>query len=226
MTTDTTRFKFTIDGKDASTADPMPTPEQILSDAGFEPADDFSLIQRTAHGTDVTSSDDTFDLRQGPIEFFAFPICQAYELRINTHSVWWGTTSIEITLLRDLGRVADSDDLIWVRDDGLVTLKLTGVFELSGAGIEHLRTHKRPPPTHGYEYFVDGTKYTTDQAQLTGAQIVAQLPNWNPENSLVLEGEGHDADEVIHATTVVVFEGRASPAHFTVVPPATFGGAA
>jgi hypothetical protein len=224
--TDNHRFKYIIDGAEAFTADPTPTPGQILSDAGFEPADDYTLIQRTAHGTDVTSSDDTFDLREGPIEFFAFPTGQAYELRVNTHSIFWGTNSIDILKLRDLGHVADGDDLIWVRETENVTLPPHGIFELGNSGIEHLRTHKRHGSGHTYEYFVDGTKFTTDQPRLTGAQITAQLPNRNPENSLVLEGDGSEPDEVVHPTTEVIFEGRSHPAHLTVVPPATFGGAA
>ncbi|MDQ7995273.1 MAG: hypothetical protein AAGC76_05400 [Luteibacter sp.] len=225
MTIDSARFKYLINGAEASIADASPTPAQILSEAGFEPADDFTLIQRTPHGTDVTSSDDTFDLSAGVKEFFAFPQGQAYELRINTHSIFWGEPSIPIPTLRDLGRVAESDDLIWVRETENVTLKRQGAFEVGHSGIEHLRTHHHVPPAETFEYFVETTKYTTDQPQLTGAQITAQISGWNPENSLVLEGEGEGADEVVHPTTVVVFAGRAHPAHFAVVPPATFGGA-
>lgn len=228
MTIDSARFKYRINGVEASVADAFPTPAQILSEAGFEPADDFTLIQRTAHGTDVTSSDDTFDLGTGIKEFFAFPQGQIFELRVNTHSVFWGEQSIPIPTLRDLGHVADSDDLIWVRESenvGNLALPRQGVFELGASGIEHLRTHRHVPPVEAYEYFVETTKYTTGQPQLTGAQITGQVPGWNPENSLVLEGEGDGPDEVVHPTTLVVFAGRAHPAHFAVVPPATFGGA-
>jgi hypothetical protein len=218
------RFPYLINDAEATTSDASPTPEQILTDAGFEPADDFTLIQRTAHGTDVTNSEDTFDLSQGPKEFFAFPSGRVFELRINTHSIFWGEPNIGIAKLRDLGHVAATDDLLWEHGTEVTTLALTGSFSLNGDGIEHLRTHHRQQPPHEYEYFVDGKRYTTTQRELSGAQIMALIPGWNPENSLILEGQGAEADEIVHATTVVVFEGREHAARFAIVPPATFGG--
>jgi hypothetical protein len=40
---------------------------------------------------------------------------------------------------------------------------------------------------------------------------------------LVLEGEGSNPDEAIHPTIVVNFKERETTAHFSIVPPATFG---
>jgi len=226
MSTGNHHFSFRINDRDASTGDRTPSPDQLLGDAGFEPADDFVLIQRTAHGTAVMSSDDSLDLGDGNAEFYAFPSGRIFELRVNEHSIFWGSEEIDIALVRKLGNVPDDDDLVWMRvDPGNETLPRQGKFFLGTDGIEHLRTHKRPPAQHIYRYYVDSTEFTTEHAQLTGAQITARLPEWNPENSLVLEGQGSEADEVIHPTTIVVFEGRASEARFTIVPPATFGAA-
>jgi hypothetical protein len=218
------KFQYLINDQQASTDDPTPTSEQILADAGFEPADDYLLIQRTKHGSKVVSTDDVLSAASGIAEFFAFEGGEAFELTVNEHSVFWGEKKVAIGRIRFLANVPDDESLIWERDGGAnETLPAEGDFELGSHGIEHLRTHKKPVAPTVYEYFVDGIRYTTEHASLTGAQITASVPGWNPANSLVLEGEGSEPDEVIHPTTVVEFKERATPAHFASVPPATFG---
>lgn len=218
------RFAYLINYKEAHTSDRTPDSLQLLSDAGYEPADDYVLIQRTVHGSRIVGTDDAIDLKELPAEFYAFASGASYEVTVNTHSVWWGEPVIDIGKIRRLANVGEDEDLIWIRDEsGNETLPLDGPFRLDSSGVEHLRTHKREVHPVIYEYFVEGVKYTTDQTSLTGAQITARVPNWNPANSLVLESEDSAPDEVIHPTTVVEFKGRATPAHFAIVPPATFG---
>lgn len=215
-------YSYLINEKSATTSDSTPTSEQILSDAGFEPAEDFVLIMRTAHGTRVVSSDDVLDLTGSLKEFFAFESGVSFELTINGHSIWWGDQKIDIKELRKLGNVPEEDELIWERNDGEnEVLSLQGNFEMHERGVEHLKTHKRTSSV--YHYFVDAVEYSTDQPELTGAEITAKIPDWNPANSLVLEGNGSEPDDVIRATTIVVFKGRETIAHFAIVPPATFG---
>jgi hypothetical protein len=217
-------YPYTINGRPAVTAHRTPTQTQVLTDAGFEPADDFILIQRTPHGTRVVSTDDVLELGDGSIEFFAFESGASYQLTLNEHSIWWGADKIEIGEIRTLGNVPDEDDIIWEREDGSSEeLPTQGKFSLRGKGVEHLKTRKRPPKPTVYRYFVDNVEYTTEHESLTGAQITAKIPGWNPANSLVLEGHGSEQDEVIRPTTTVVFKGRETPAHFIIVPPATFG---
>jgi hypothetical protein len=215
---------FTINGKEAVSHDPTPTAAQLLSDAGFEPADDYVLVQSTEHGTRVVNFDDVLDLTGEHRIFFTSAVGEAFRLTVNEHDIYWPGPDIEIGRIRELAHVPEDQDLIWMRDETEnEILPLAGVFPLSGRGVEHLRTHLRPVKPD-YIYFVDGTEYHTDQDELTGAQIIMQIPNWNPQNTLVLEGEGGEPDEIVRANTVVVFKGRKTPAHFTTVPPATFGG--
>ena len=217
-------FPYKINGKMARTTDGTPISAQVLADAGFEPAEDFLLIERTEHGTRVVSSDDVLHLTGSNKEFFAFESGTSFEVTVNGHSIWWGHPKIEIEKIRYLGNVSDEEDLIWEHIDGEnEVLNLHGHFDMHDRGIEHLKTRKRPYTEIEYIYFVDTVEYPTDQPELTGAQIMAKIPDWNPANSLVLEGSGDEADEVIRPTTVVVFKGREFPAHFTIVPPATFG---
>ena len=214
-------YPYQINGKTASTDDQTPTSAQVLADAGFEPAEDFVLIKRTEHGTSVVSSDDVLDLTVSK-EFFAFEAGAIFELTVNEHSIYWGSSKIDIKEIRRLGNVSNDDDLIWIRiDEENEVLALHGHFDLHDRGIEHLKTRTKAEVK--YHYFVDTVEYSTEKQELTGAQIMAKIPDWNPANSLVLEGDEAEPDEVIHPTTVVVFKGRETPAHFAIVPPATFG---
>ncbi len=217
-------YPYKINGQSANTIDKTPTAGQVLADAGFEPAEDFVLITRTTHGTRVVSSDEILELTGSVKEFFAFETGTVFELTVNGHSIWWGSPKIEITTIRSLANVKEDEDLIWGRvDEEDQTLALQGYFDLNERGIEHLKTHKRHKPEVEYHYFVDGVEYCTDQPELTGAQIMAKIPVWDPANSLVLEGEGTEPDEVIRPSTIVELKGRETPAHFAIVPPATFG---
>jgi hypothetical protein len=217
-------FSYTINGKGATIADATPLPAQLLADAGFEPAEDFVLIMRTAHGTKVLSSDDVLELQDGQAEFFAFQGGYTFQVTVNGHSFWWGSEKVDIATLRRVANVPDDFDLIFqLADKPDQVLARQGDLDLSGSGIEHLKTRKHAEKPRVYHFFVDGVKFSTENSELTGAQIMAMIPSWDPANSLVLESHGNDPDEVIRPTTVVNFSDRHGEAHFSTVPPATFG---
>src|SRR5690242_17536927 len=48
-----------------------------------------------------------------------------------------------------------------------------------------------------YHYFVDAKKYDTDQASISGAEIKAKIPDFNPAYQLFLEGHGGQPDRLI-----------------------------
>ena len=75
-----------------------------------------------------------------------------------------------------------------------------------------------------YHYFVDGAKYETDQATMTGAEIKASVPGYNPSYQLYLEGNGQDPDELIADNRGVSMDPAGHGARkFYTVPPASFG---
>ena len=77
-------------------------------------------------------------------------------------------------------------------------------------------------PVHEYRYFVDGMKYETPHSVLTGAQIKAAIPNFDPSYALYLEEPGDRPDRLIKDDdSVTLSEGE--PRRFYLVPPATFG---
>lgn len=74
--------------------------------------------------------------------------------------------------------------------------------------------------TH-YQYFVDNTKYENDSTSITGSQIKARIPGYNPAFQLFLEGHGQEADRLI-ADPESVDLTKGAP-HLYTAPPATFG---
>ena len=78
-----------------------------------------------------------------------------------------------------------------------------------------------PPPR--FNFFVNGVKYVTDQPALTGLQIKARVPDWDPSHDLVLEGHGHDPDQVIRDDELVQLDVQGGPRRFSSVPKANFG---
>lgn len=74
-----------------------------------------------------------------------------------------------------------------------------------------------------YEFFVDNKRYETDEQFLTGKQI-KDMAQAKPNDGLLLEGQGHNPDEVIPDDKKVDL----SPDHggvkrFRLEPPANFG---
>lgn len=75
-----------------------------------------------------------------------------------------------------------------------------------------------------YHYFVDGTKYETDQENVSGAYIKQHIPNFNPAYALFEEGHGQEKDKQINDdNTVNLDPEKGGVKKFYTVPPATFG---
>src|SRR6266481_3225326 len=81
----------------------------------------------------------------------------------------------------------------------------------------------KPDKPQTYTFFVGGKKYETDQPVLTGLQIKAKVPDWEPSHDLVLEGHGDDPDRVIRDDEEVSLEKVHGPLRFSSVPKANFG---
>jgi len=73
-----------------------------------------------------------------------------------------------------------------------------------------------------YKFFFNGTEYKTTHSALTGAQIKALIPDFDPTHALVQEGHGNDPDKTIEDNITVRLDHGEHP-HFYSVPPATFG---
>lgn len=83
-----------------------------------------------------------------------------------------------------------------------------------------------PPPVVAqtiFHFFVDGKPYDTDQARMSGLQIKAKVPDWDPSHDLSLEGVGAAADRIIPDGEFIDFAAATAPLHFGSVPRASFG---
>jgi hypothetical protein len=77
---------------------------------------------------------------------------------------------------------------------------------------------------HSFHFFVDAQKYDTDKSALTGAEIKAMVPGFNPTFQLYLEEPGDQADRpVSDAETITLDPAKHGVRKFYSVPPATFG---
>ena len=75
-----------------------------------------------------------------------------------------------------------------------------------------------------YHFIVDAVQYESDKESLSGAEIKAKVPGFNPTYQLYLEQHGDEPDKLIADGETVSL----NPAHhgirkFYSVPPATFG---
>jgi hypothetical protein len=79
-------------------------------------------------------------------------------------------------------------------------------------------------PQTKYHYFVDAQKYDTDKASLTGAEIKARIPNFNPAFQLYLENPGDAPDTLVSDSEPISLDPAGHGIRkFYTVPPATFG---
>ncbi len=202
--------------------DPVPLGRQILSKANHTPPDAFSLYAILDSGDfEDVRLDETFDLRaKGTERFVAFTGDKVFRLFVNDREVKWGPETVSEATLRFLiGAKADEAVYLEVRGGTDRLIKPGDSVDLTLDGVERFITAKAPKI---YRFFVNGVKYETDQAKLTGLQIKARVPSWDANHDLVLEGNGDAPDQVIADETVVRLD--VTPARrFSSVPKANFG---
>lgn len=73
-----------------------------------------------------------------------------------------------------------------------------------------------------FVYFVDRQQFKAERPSISGAQIKASIPGYNPAFQLFLEGKGGEADRIINDADLVPLDHGAP--HLYTAPPATFGG--
>jgi hypothetical protein len=84
-------------------------------------------------------------------------------------------------------------------------------------------TAESAPKAAMHIYFVDNVRYETEHSSLTGGQIKAQIPNFDPSYMLFLEEPGDKADLLITDDMTVDLAKEKGPRRLYTVPPATFG---
>jgi hypothetical protein len=84
---------------------------------------------------------------------------------------------------------------------------------------------KKPDPAPDkkvkYHYFLDGTKYETDNSSLSGSTLRGLLPPEKAGYAIFLESQGNEPDKVVNDGDNFSLEKK--PLRFYSVPPANFG---
>lgn len=160
-------YATTVGRRVVNFADPVPEGRQILSAAGFDPADEHVLIQLLRHGTRSIGLDEPVDLREeGREAFEAFRTDRVFRFTLDDRGYDWGAGAIKEPRLREIAAVPEDEVLVLeLRDDGDCDLGPDDEVALTGEGTEHLRTAKRliTVTLDGVEKKIARGVYTTEQ---------------------------------------------------------------
>ena len=220
------RVLFALNGIDFQPLvldDPVPLGQQILKAAGTTPVDDHALFVITAEGDfEDVRPDEKVDLRErGVHRFIAFSGDPLYRFKLNDSRIVWGAPAISESILRALACIGDDEAVFSeVRGGTDRLIQLGETVDLSDDGVERFITAARNTT---YRFFVNGKPYESDKKKLTGAQIKAMVPGWDPSHDLSLEGQGDEPDRLIADDEAVSLEPKHGVRRFSSVPKANFG---
>lgn len=167
------RFAATVNGKEITLTDPVPTARQILDAAGFIPADDCILIQVLPQGTRAIGLDETIDLRPtGKETFWGFKSDRIFRFTVEEHGFDWGTAKIKESLLREVAHVKEDEILVLERkEEPDRELSPGDEVDFSNPGTEHLRIEKR-----FVEVFFKDIPYKIPRGIYTTEELKAKFP--------------------------------------------------
>jgi hypothetical protein len=154
-------------------ADPVPLGRQILSAAGLDPANGFSLFAIIPGGDfEDVRLDELFDLRaRGADQFVAFQTDRLFKLTINDHQLEWGKPAISGAALYKLAKVT-VDDVVFlqVRGEEARLIKPAEIIDLTAVGIERFITGPKPVLT--FEIIVNGRPRVVNDENVSFEQVV------------------------------------------------------
>lgn len=220
------RVSFALDSVDYRPLildDPVPLGRQILKIAGINDIDGHSLFVITSEGDfEDVRADEEINLRdRAAYRFVAFSTDPLYRVKLNEARIVWCRSSIPESVLRALAGIGEAEAVfLEVRGGNDKLIEPGTEVDLTAPGVEKFIT---APYKVAYTFFVDGKPYETDKKKLTGAQIKAMVPDWDPQHDLSLEGEGDDPDRIIADDEAVSLNPKHGVRRFSSVPKASFG---
>jgi hypothetical protein len=170
------RFRFALNDlnfHDLVVADPMPVGRQILSAAGLDPNDGYSLFAILPQGDfEDVRLDEPFDLRErGAERFVAFLTDRDFKMTLNAHQLDWGKPAISGAALYALANVGENEAVfLEVRGGEDQLIEPADLIDLTAPGIEHFITAARPPKT--FEVIINSRPREVEAKQVTFEQIV------------------------------------------------------
>jgi hypothetical protein len=162
-----------LDFRDIFVTDPVPLGRQILSSAGVDPDDGYSLFAVLASGDfEDIRLDEPFDLRErGAERFVAFRTDRDFRLTLNGQQLAWGKPLINGSALYERAKVHDDQAVfLEVRGGEDRLIEREELIDLTAPGIERFITAPRPRPT--FEIIVNARPRVVTGRQVTFEQIV------------------------------------------------------
>lgn len=170
------RIRFAQDDlnfRNLDVADPKPLGRQILTDAGCDPHDGYSLFAILPCGDfEDVRLDEPFDLRErGAERFIAFQTDRDFKLTLNDHQLEWGKPAIGGAALYVLANIGDNEAVfLEVRGGEDRLIEPADLIDLTAPGIERFITAPRPPKT--FEIIVNSRPREVEEKQVTFEQVV------------------------------------------------------
>ena len=177
------KLTFTVNGTHYKTNDPVLSGREVLQKAGFKPASDHVLIERTNPGTRSVGLDEKIDLATPGREIFhAFVADRTYNFTIDELGYEWGAPTITEAQLREVTSADDSLAFVLERTDQPDQVIEDGEsVDLNAKGTEHIRTTKRI-----VRIIVNAREYEVPAPKITYDQVVALAFNPVPSGPEVL----------------------------------------
>jgi len=170
------RIRFAQDDlnfRNLDVTDPVPLGRQILTAAGRDPHDGYSLFAILPSGDfEDVRLDEPFDLRErGAERFVAFQTDRDFKLTLNDHQLEWGKPAIGGATLYTLANIGDDEAVfLEVRGGEDRLIEPADLIDLTAPGVERFITAPRPPKT--FEIIVNSRPREVDQKQVTFEQVV------------------------------------------------------
>jgi hypothetical protein len=155
-------------------SDPMPSGRQILSEAGLDPSDGYSLfaILQTGDIEDLLL-EEQFDLRERrAARFITFRTDREFKLTLNDDQLKWGKAVISGAALHKLSNAPGDHAVYLVASGGERRLiEPHELVDLSAPGIERFITGPKRPLT--FEIIVNSRQKHVTEHDVTFEQVVA-----------------------------------------------------
>tara|TARA_R110002110_G_scaffold12718_3_gene60905 strand:+ start:75778 stop:76944 length:1167 start_codon:yes stop_codon:yes gene_type:complete len=181
--------------------DPVPTGRQILGAAGKTPAENHLLLLFDDKGElEAVDLDDTVDVYQRGVEqFFAFDSDRLFYVALDGQRFPWGQAHICEDVLRQVGGIAEDQD-IWLERRSEPDQLLAGgdCVDLDEPGLEKLYTQ-----LNTWKLNVQGVTVNVEQPTIVASDAL-KAAGFNPDKGwiLVLKVKG-ERKQVIEMTYVI-----------------------
>ncbi len=159
--------------RDLIVADPVPLGRQILTAAGVDPGDGYSLFAILATGDfEDVRLDEPFDLRgKGAERYIGFLTDRDFKLTLRDRQLEWGKPVLSATILYNLAKPGEGEAVfLEVRGGQDRVIEPTELIDLTAPGIE--RFIVAPRPVLKYEITINGRAHILNAPRVTFEQIV------------------------------------------------------